>query len=568
VARLAVLAATLVTLTACSPARLVARGMRFFAQGESIQLRARTPTRTAPRLPALLVLAIDGMDREILYEALRSGAMPRLAAELGPRAHFDETLTAVLPSSTAVAWASVMTGASPGVHGIVGNEFFLRRERRLVAPVPASVADPSDVLATFTDGLLNDLLLTRTVYERMRERDPSVRIWVAMHQIQRGADTLLLPDRLALLDAFRVVTQEALMGRGDDDSMHVYQELDEDIVASVCKRLDRHAAPDVLTVYLPGNDLFAHSAHSGPDPARRRYARDALDPAIGKLFDAMGASGALADRSIVVTSDHGHTRVVHDDHHSLGTDDAGEPGQVLTGAGFRVRPFQLVTPSDADYNAVLAYQGAFGYVYLTDRTDCLEPAMPCDWRRPPRFTQEVLRAAEAFWQANRNGLYASGLYGALELVLVRVPADARVDGPFAVYAGEGRLQSIGEWYAANPHPTWVHFEERLRGLLAGPGAERVGDVVLISRAGDEVPLEERRYFAPPYRSYHGSPARKDSEVPLIVARPGHGKAATSRFVAAALGDDSTQAAIAKLLLALRFGLDADGTMSVPTSSLP
>jgi len=544
----------------CAAWRVASRATLFALQGRAVELRPRDPGAAAPDgRPGLLLLALDGVDRALLYALLEAGELPELGALLGaapgapPRAHLDRTVLATLPSSTAIAWATIATGVPPAAHGVVGNEFFLRGERRLVAPVPSSVDDPSDVLAAYTGDLMDELLLAPTVYERMRERDPGVRIWVAMHQIHRGADLLLLPDRTAILDGLRVALQEQVRSRIlDADAYAVYEELDDDVVDSVCDQLAEEPAPDVLTVYLPGADLYAHVSRQGPDRARRAYLTRALDGRIGALRRALEGRGALANRWVVVTSDHGHTEVVHDDFYSLGVDEEGEPAQVLRRAGYRVRPFTLdVGPLEEEFDAVLAYQGALAYVYLADRSGCLERGRACDWSRPPRRREDVLPAAEAFFRNDRDGLHASELLDALEMVLVRTPGADAEGAPFEVYVGGGRTEPLDRHLRAHPRPNWPRLEARLRELASGPAADRVGDLVLVARAGDEVPLEARRYFSRPYRSHHGSPAAKDSEIPLAVAHPRLDAEATRRIVERALGAEPSQAGIGRLLLALR-----------------
>lgn len=59
----------------------------------------------------------------------------------------------------------------------------------------------------------------------------------------------------------------------------------------------------------------------------------------------------------------------------------------------------------------------------------------------------------------------------------------------------------------------------MRELAAGRYGERAGDVLMIANNGNVEQPGDRRYFAGLYHSWHGSPSRQDSEVPLIVAHP-------------------------------------------------
>jgi hypothetical protein len=255
-----------------------------------------------------------------------------------------------------------------------------------------------------------------------------------------------------------------------------------------------------------------------------------------------------------VISDHGHTEVVEDDRHALATDDEEDPPAVLERAGFRVRPFAREVDEDDDFQSVLAYQGAIAYVYLADRSTCAKPEQVCDWRRPPRFERDVLAAADAFFRANRDGTFAREMKGTLEMVLARRPKPVpEVDAPFEVYVGDGKLAPVRHYLARNPQPRYVAFEERLRELGVGRAGERAGDVLLIANNASRDRPKQRYYFSSPLRSWHGSPSRKDSEIPLIVAHPAHSSEQIGARVREILGPEGRQHEIAKLLIDLRYG---------------
>ena len=523
------------------------------------------------------------VDRSLLYDMLKRGELPELAKLLAggkgefAHAHFDETLISTLPSSTATAWVTAFTGVPPAVHGVTGNEFFIRKERKFAAPVPTSFSDPEPVLQTYTDGYVNQLIRVPTVYEKMRERDPNVLVWVAMHQVQRGADKLLVTGRGVIADAFTAFLQTQLKERLTlQQSKKVYEALDAEVMDTVTDQLDNEDEPlaDVITVYLSGTDQYAHVAESGPNRARRVFLTSVTDPLMGKLRKALEKRGALKNRYVVVTSDHGHTEVVDDAEHALSTDKDEDPPGVLTRAGFRLRPFKLEVSEDDDFNAVLAYQGAIAFVYVADRSACPKRGQRCDFARPPRFEQDVLAAADAFYRANQEGKYVRQLKGALDMVLARRPRVAgsaagasgasRASGSaaggsssdavtaFQVYVGDGRLVPVPEYLKEHPHPDYIALDDRLRELAVGPAGDRAGDVLLIANNGNRDRPEERYYFSFRYHSWHGSPSRQDSEVPLIVAHPALSAARIAQKTRAALGAAPRLQKFTDLLLALRY----------------
>ena len=110
---------------------------------------------------------------------------------------------------------------------------------------------------------------------------------------------------------------------------------------------------------------------------------------------------------------------------------------------------------------------------------------------------------------------------------------------------------MDEYLKDHPHPTYVALSTRLHDLAVGPHGERAGDVLLIAHNGDRDEPENRYYFAAPYRSWHGSPSRRDSEIPFIVARPHESGAALGEVVKHILGTLPRQQKVTDVLLALR-----------------
>lgn len=549
--------------------RIVRELGELTAEGSVRRLHERgdaSPPRSAER-PPVLILAIDGIDRDLLYELLRSGEMPGLGALLGlrngefPHAYFAEQVLTTLPSITYTAWASAFTGTIPAVHGWTGNEFFDRTERVFAAPAGVSIRNAGLVLANFTDSYGEQFLETPTLYQQLRAEDPHVLIWVAMHPVHRGADALILTSRNAIAAAIGPMVEdqmrEAFGDEGDNDAMDLYSTFDEEVIEETVQLLDEApAAPDVLTIYLAGLDLYAHVTAEDPDTSRRRYAIEVLDPVVAKLRHKLAEKGELDNRYIVVVSDHGHTGVVHDHDHALEADHDGEPPEVLDHVGFRVRPFEAEVDDDHDFSAVLAYQGAMAFVHLADRSSCPNDGDVCDWNRPPRYEEDTLAAARAFWQTNRTGQPVAELRGVFDMVLVRdYAAGLETPEQFRVFTGEGGDQhgtmAIADYLAAHPHPSYVALEERLAELAVGPQGHRAGDIILLAHNGDRQDAADRYYFASLYRSWHGSPSEADSRIPFILAHPKRSRGELGQLVEEALGQTPRIHATTPLVLRLR-----------------
>lgn len=525
---------------------------------KTIRKRAPSEAPSAPEHAPILVLAFDGVNRDLLYQMLDKGELPKLTDLLSgegtkfPHAYFEDTLTSTMPSSTMAAWTTVFTGVAPAEHGVTGNEFFIREEAQLGAPAPVSFDDPEPTIAIYTDDYLDKLVPVPTVYEQMRAKEPEILIWVALSQIYRGADRMLFATKTVLVDALqegviKVAKKAALQNNPDRQP---FATLDKDVVSKVTSALDEDGpVPDVLTVYLSGTDLYAHVAEEGPDKARQAYLREIADPALGELAEALRRRGALKDRWVVLTSDHGHTPVRHDHEHALWTDSDDGPAGLMRKRGYHLRPFEK-SPKASNFDAVLCEGGATAYVYLADRSTCSKES--CDWKQPPRYAEDVLPLAEAFFRNNIDGRLAPRMKGTLDLVLTRRPRPyLDTDLPFEVYTGDGKTLPVATYLEAHPHPTYVDLEARLRDLAVGPRGERAGDILLIAHNGDRDIPDERYYFANLYRSWHGSPSHQDSDIPLIVASPRYSSEQIHDRVATALGPHPRQQKLANLLSALR-----------------
>ncbi len=177
-------AAAGLALTACAAFSQV---VKVVTEGDKRTLRAlgSDTASNSPSRSTLLILAVDGIGRDLLYSMLTDEQLPELAALLGKghavftHAYFAPEVLTIVPSTTGVAWASMFTGVAPAEHGFSGNEFFVREKHQfLCAP---------------------------TIYETMRKQDPNIDIWVSMSQFYNGADRLLMTRRGVLgsaLEAF------------------------------------------------------------------------------------------------------------------------------------------------------------------------------------------------------------------------------------------------------------------------------------------------------------------------------------------------------------------------------
>ena len=459
---------------ACVALSCAGKVVKLVAGGSDQELRTRPDAGATSSLrhePPILVLALDGVSRGLLYDMLRAGELPNFEQLFGgdhlAHAYLDDSLLSTLPSTTMAAWVTAMTGVTPAVHGVTGNEYFIREKRQFACPAPVSFNDAAPTLAIYTDRYLDKLAEAPTVYERLRERDPDILIWVTMNHLFRGADRLLLAKRDRDRQRVRGLPREG------DRRARQQPRVRQDLRDARYSRRRRIAV--ALEVRADARRADAVSRRHRPLRARRERrprrgaprvsdARSSI-PQIGRVVQALRDRGVLDKTWIVSIADHGHTEVKHDAQHALGA--AGwtrARRRSCERSGYRVRPMKKDVSDRDPFSAVLAYGGAMAYVYLADRSKCPAATDVCPWSDMPRYDMDVLPVADAYWRASREGVIAPELEGH-DRSRARAQAASRsteIDAPFEVYVGDGKTVPVDVYMADHPHPTYIDFPERAR----------------------------------------------------------------------------------------------------------
>jgi Type I phosphodiesterase / nucleotide pyrophosphatase len=486
--------------------------------GEERATRVEVPA--SPNGPRMIIFALDGAVPAGMMDNIKNLQMPHVKELLGEdqgdglfeHAYAAPEALSVLPSSTIADWASIFTGSVPAWDGIPGDEWFDRETATFFAPVPVSMTDVADNTKLVTDDLIGNELKVPTLYERLQ-----VRSYVSMLSVHRGATfyTTVGPDSLS--DLFRHLVRGTLKGREPERSLS--GTLDRSSVEELDKAIEEHGIPDLQVVYFPGIDIFTHAAED-PLNSQMRYLAHVTDGAVGHVLDEYNRHNALDNTYVIFISDHAHIPTMNDEEHRLGPDDDSSPFKAVAEAGFRVRKASLVLgEADKDFQAVLAYQGSMAYIYLADRTTCPNDDDDCDWKKPPRFEEDVIPVLKSLYRSNRRGRPIAGLKGKLDLIFSRPPTPAGTKAlPFEVFDGQ-RLVPIDDYLSENPRPDLPELSQRMRWLGAGPYGNRAGDIVLLPKACMNVPIENRYYFAGmTHYSWHGSACEQDGHIPFILAQ--------------------------------------------------
>jgi hypothetical protein len=249
--------------------------------------------------------------------------------------------------------------------------------------------------------------------------------------------------------------------------------------------------------------LDHHSHFAGPDH-QYDYLTRVVDAQIGRLADELETLGLFDGSLFVVLSDHGQIEVAPDDRHSLRLSFPldREMGYLFDALGLDVHDLPGEDPA---CDAVVASNGGSAHIYLQNRQG--------RWADRPRFAEDVLPVARAFWDANAAGQYAEDLHDALALILIRNVERDGWDADYQAFTPNSPTRSaqspIGDYLASHPEIKTVDALNRLR-HLASPFS---GDLVLVSN------YAEGFYFGAPLKGVHGGLHPDDSEAVLSLGWP-------------------------------------------------
>ena len=446
-----------------------------------------TNSQSAPRY--LLIVDIDGLRQDVFHHALSGRLIPNIAALLGDSAaHLNPVSPA--PSITFCAQSTIFTGQHPDRHGIVGNQFFDRFGMRNGGKPRFYAFDVGDTLAyddavlTFSalpgmeNGLVGQALGpdAPTLYEMAAQQGKQSA--VVYHMVSRGAQQWIRPS---LVDIARFTKGGGLIGLTG-------AQYDGEMVQKTLALLESGSRPDVLTVYFMGLDHISHS--EGP-AAQQEYLARVVDPLMGKLADGLRSAGMLENTLVAVVSDHGQIEVVPDDRHSLRLSFPfdREMGSLFDALGLDVHDKPGEGPN---CDAVVASNGGLAQVYLRGKQ--------AEWSDLPRYEEDVLPVARAFWEAHATGKYSQDVYGALSMVLARDVREGGWEAEYFAVTPQGGRVSIAEYLRQHPEIETVDAPGRLR-HLAGPLS---GDLVLVANYTDGF------YFGDIHNGVHGGLHPQDS----------------------------------------------------------
>lgn len=450
-----------------------------------------------PLFSRLIILNIDGLRPDVLAESLADGGVPNLSALLRPH-YFCEPVVSAAPSTTFTCQGSMLIGAPPQRHGIVGNQFFDRlgngsdgRAKHVGLDIGDALSY-DDAVAVFSGkvGLADRLMPgdSPTIFEAVGRFG-----WTsaAVHFMYGRGATIW--ERPSLIDLARFKTGRGVFG------LHPAA-FDRRMVEKFRRMVQQVGVLNLSLLYFMGLDTTSH--REGPS-AQRPYLEQAIDPLIGEILQILADHQALAGTVFLIMSDHGQIAVSADERHALRMGNLLSRGHesfgvALRGVGGRVHQF-LVSEERSDI--VFAPNGGLAHLYLRI------PNGP--WREAAPFNERVLPAARHLIAPRGDESEPLIEPESLAAVLVRDTARYGWHAPYQAISTSGELVSLERFFEG---PSFAGYSEPVARLNRLATAES-GDILLLANG------ERGFYFGAPYLGQHGGLLHDESLCCFAIGAP-------------------------------------------------
>jgi hypothetical protein len=279
----------------------------------------------------VLLIVIDALASRVVLPALDEGRLPTLRA-LAQAGALHPACSAMFPSITPAATASILTGCYPRDHGIVGQQWY-DAEHDEVAYFGADIEVIVERgIGTFIEDFLvqmnNQRLQADTLYqlvERNGQQAACLNYLFFRGDVPHTVDVPLLlqvlpdvdenyhlygPSILRLGDFVAPDSSIAAVKLSESGPLNSYGMKDKHTAQTLLQMAERRTLPAFTLAYFPENDFASHA--NGPAAALEKVER--VDSWLGELVAAYGGLEALLDEvCIVLTGDHSQTDVLPDD---------------------------------------------------------------------------------------------------------------------------------------------------------------------------------------------------------------------------------------------------------------
>ncbi len=494
-----------------------------------------------PGVSHVVIVDIDALRRSLFYSMLSRNALPNIRRitgrvtysagqfEEGEAAFFDSVgvnrCESEFPAVTFPNHATIFTGVHAKTHGIVGNEFFDRfgvtsgRGPRYYAFTAGQTLALDDVVSVYDlpasepGGLANRLLRVSTVYENAALLGLRSAV---VHSQYSSRDHAFIPEIDWLTPEVLVLLEFGIeeffnTGLGPFDTAMVNRAI---------QYLQGGNRPDILTLYFFGLDQTGHIQGIA---AQELYLRTVIDVQLGRLFfgdDHFPGLDKLQgwnfeETVFIFTGDHGMVEVRSEDQFVVSVAEQQnsfeginqEYQTLLESRGYTVFGFPEI---ESESDIVVGQNEGMSHIYV--RRGARDPTNWESWSDRPDFTSDILPVANILRRANLGLPQPGEMENAFDLILARDPSGPKGwESAHQVLQEDGTLADVGDLLGQDPLNQYVNPAARLDNLRSMFS----GDIFVIAN------WDEGYHLGVGASGDHGSMRPEDSQVPLIIARPGN-----------------------------------------------
>lgn len=469
----------------------------------------------------VLLIVVDALASRVVLPAMEEGKLPniRVLAQAGTL-YLDSS--AIFPSITPAATASIVTGRYPCDHGITGDHWY-DGERDEIAYFGADLwviweRGIDEFFEDFLGKLNHERLRADTLFQTVERA--GLRAMSLNYIIFRGDQPheVDIPFLLSLFPGVpfsKQVYGPALLRLGDFIKPDI-PEIDVSLSSSgLLNRYgfeDQHTAqnlihiarerllPDFTLAYFPDNDFDSHA--KGPKQAVTTL--EQVDRYLGELIDVYGGlEPTLAELCIVLTGDHSQADML------ANTDQAGIDLDTLL-ADFNVAT--AGTPWSSDDQLVICPNMRAACIYFRRPTVGRLTQVGTQLLSDPRIDQ-VIWAAEVLGNGARGYYVATRDRGRLHFWPGSDGTHTAVDQQGCRWSWEGDLRSVDGQVLDGVllFPTYPNAFERIACALR---VEKGGDLWVTAHPGYEFRIPGMNVHP---GGSHGSLHALDSTSPLLLA---------------------------------------------------
>ncbi len=258
-----------------------------------------TTSQAAEASRHVVLISVDGL-AHYYFDDPRAG-MPtirRLAAE-GARA---KRMTTSLPTVTWPNHTTLVTGVHPGKHGVMGNDYFDRKEQKSVAYIPDPVFNKDELVKTSTiydvahEGGLGTAAVCWPASVGAKTLDWTVPDVFEQARFDEYSTPALREEAKALGIPLEKQNEWCKLGNAG-------KPMRDWLYATLASHILKKHKPNLLCLHLVSVDALQHA--TGSRTAEAYWAINDSDNRVRQVVEAVDAAGLTEKTIFVVTADHG-----------------------------------------------------------------------------------------------------------------------------------------------------------------------------------------------------------------------------------------------------------------------